>query len=883
MLATALAVASQVPRVLDGEVPSSGWTWVGSLGIDMTFRLDGFAALMALAVSTVGVVVIAYAAAYFRGHPDSARTCRFAAFLCWFAGAMLGLVAADGVWTLFAFWELTSVLSFLLIGLDDTDSANRFAALRALLVTGAGGLALLGGLVCLEQSGADDSTLAQVGLGLVLVGAFTKSAQVPFHFWLPGAMAAPTPVSAYLHSATMVKAGVILIARLAPEFAHLGWWRPVLVAVGGMTMLLGGVAALRRDDAKQSLAFGTVSQLGLLVLLLGFGDPAVTAAGVAMLAAHVVFKCGLFLAVGAVDHATGTRSLTGNSGVGRRLPGLAAAAGLCTLSMIGFPLTFGFAAKESALAALDSAPGGWATIALVVVVVGSVLTAAYSVRLWWGLFGDKPHPPGAPAAHGGVHHVPGLLLTGPVGLFALVSLAAGLLAGPLAGRLTVASEALDRAAHAHLAVWPGWQLPLLLSAAALTGGTAIGVLVVRYPLSAPARTLGESVFARLYSGLLDGARNLTLVTQSGSLPVYVAVVFAVVVGVITAGLALGTGTAWGDTVLADSALQAVVAVLGVAMAVATVAARRRFVSVLLLGGTGQALTVVFLLYGAPDLALTQFMVESLSIVAFLLVLRRLPRQYRPAPSWAPAALRGALSVAVGVVVAWFLISAGSVDRPTDVTEAVNALALDEAGGRNVVNVTLVDFRGVDTLFEITVLGTAALGVANLVAGSRGVARPDPRRMARVGARSMIFDQTTRMVFHLTLLLSLYVTLRGHNAPGGGFAGGLIAGSAFVFRVLAGGPEGAHRARYRMPPIALIATGILLAAGSGVVALAAGDEFLETAIWDLHLPVLGDVHFPTASVFDIGVYALVIGVVILVLGNLAARGDATARVPAGDGA
>ena len=870
MAVSAVALGTQVPRVIDGEAPASSWEWVPSLGLDVAFRLDGFAMFMGLAVTIVGALVMGYSSGYFHGAPDAARTCRFAAYLTWFAGAMLGLVTADGMWTLFVFWELTSVLSFLLIGLDDGAYATRSAAQRALLVTAAGGLAMLGGFVCLDRAGASlTSGLAQTGVALVLVGAFTKSAQVPFHFWLPGAMAAPTPVSAYLHSATMVKAGVVLIARLAPVYAVLDWWRPLLVCVGGATMLLGGVAALRRDDAKQSLAFGTVSQLGFLVLLLGFGEPDVTAAGVAMLAGHVVFKCGLFLMVGAVDHATGTRSLTANSGVARALPGLAAAGALCTLSMIGFPPLFGFVAKEAAFAALDEAQGVWSAIALAVAVVGSMLTAAYSVRLWWGLFGTK-RPADHPLAH--VHHAPGLALTLPVYVFAGASLLGGLAAGAVEGKLSVASEALDHDAHAHLALWPGLHLPLLLSVIAIVGGLAVVAVVGRGSrrLAFTGATGGERSFAFLYDGLLGGARGVTLVTQSGSLPVYVAVIFSVVAGVIAAGLAHGAGTDWGDTVVANSALQGAVAVLGIVMAVAVVAARRRFVAVLLLGGVGQVLTVLFLLWGAPDLALTQFMIESLSIVAFLLVLRHLPREYRPAPSWAPFALRLAIAVLVGAAFAGVALAAGTIDRPTDVTEAVNELSHLQAGGNNVVNVTIVDFRGVDTMFEITVFGTAAIGVANLVAATRGVRRPDSGRMARVGARSLVFDQTTRMIFHLTLLVSLYVMLRGHNAPGGGFAGGLIAGAAFVFRLLAGNPD--RPASSRIAPITMIAVGILLAAGSGIGGLAAGNQFLETSIWDADLPVLGAVHVPTAAIFDLGVYVLVIGVVIHVLGNLASRAE-----------
>jgi multicomponent Na+:H+ antiporter subunit A len=887
MLATVVVVATRIPRVLDHATPTDRWTWIDALGIEITFRLDGYALLMALAVGAVGTLVMVYSLGYFAGHPDTARTCRFAGFMTMFAGAMLGLVTAGDVWSLFTFWELTTVTSFLLIGLDDGNYTTRLAANRALLVTAAGGLVMLGGLVCLVEAsgssdldellaGAGDGPLAQVGVALLLVGAFTKSAQIPFHFWLPGAMAAPTPVSAYLHSATMVKAGVVLVARLAPAFAVLDWWRPALVAVGGATMLLGGVAALRRDDAKQALAFGTVSQLGFLILLAGFGDPAVTAAGVAMLAAHVVFKCGLFLVVGAVDQATGTRSLTTNSGVGRALPVLAVAAGLCTLSMLGFPLLFGFVAKESAFAALHEARGAWATIALVVAVVGSMLTVAYSVRLWWGLFGTKREHAGVGYEH--VDSTPGPLLTVPVYLFAAASLAGGVLAGPLAGRLAVATEALDEAAHAHLEVWPGFHVPLLLSALAILGGLVIGVPVIARP-DRPAfsgQTVGERVFGRAYDDLLNGARGITLVTQSGSLPVYVAVVFATVAAAIGFGLAFGSGIDWGDIELANSVLQGLVGVLAALMGIAVVLARRRFVSVLLLGGVGQGLTVLFLLWGAPDLALTQFLIESLSIVAFLLVLRHLPPEYRPAPSWAPGYLRVAIAVLVGVAFAGVALAAGTVDRPTDVTDAVNELAYPEGGGHNVVNVTLVDFRGIDTMFEITVFAVAALGVANLVAAASG-GRARRRRTARVGARSMVFEQTTKMIFHLTLLVSLYVMLRGHSAPGGGFAGGLIAGAAFVFRLLSGADD-RPQSRRTPTPLVLIALGLLLATGTGIGGLVGGGEFLESDVWDFHLPGLGDQHFPTAGIFDAGVYFLVIGVVILMLGSLAARVPAPGDEP-----
>jgi multicomponent Na+:H+ antiporter subunit A len=879
LVASVVALGAEVPEVLDGAASTSRVRWVDGLSLAMAFQLDGFAMLMALLVTGIGVVVLLYARAYFADDPSPARVVRFTGFFTLFAGAMLGLVTADDVWTLFTFWELTSVTSFLLIGLDDHVPSARAAALRALLVTGAGGLVMLGGLACLVQAAgtsdlsgilaaAPTSTTAQVGAALVLVGAFAKSAQVPFHFWLPGAMAAPTPVSAFLHSATMVKAGVVVVARFSPAFAELGWWRPLLVVVGGSTMLLGGVAALRRDDAKQALAFGTVSQLGLLVVLFGVGEHDVTAAAVAVLLAHALFKSGLFLAIGVVDHATGSRDLRRLSGVGRELPWLAGASALCVLSMVGLPPLLGFVAKESALAALAEGDGGWLRAAAVVVAVGSVLTTAYSVRIWWGLFGAKGAEVGVRAT---VHHRPGWGLIGPVVALGAASLVAGVGASSVGERLAVAASSLDERAHAHLALWPGLHLPLLLSTLIVVAGAGLAVAVARRPLpTTPEATLGERAFGSTYSGLLTGAQRLTAITQSGSLPVYVAVVLSVVAVAIGVALARGAVGDWGHPVLADSALQAAVALLATVMSLAVVLARRRFVAVLLLGGVGQGLTVLFLMYGAPDLALTQFMIETLMIIAFVLVLRHLPGEFSAPPSWAPRALRIGLSAAVGITVSLFALAAGSVDRATDVTDAVQELSLPAAGGANVVNVTIVDFRGIDTMFEITVFGIAALGVTNLVAASRrSIGYSRSSRFAKIGAESMIFEQVTRMIFHLTLLVSVYVSLRGHNAPGGGFAGGLIAGAAFVFRILAGG-EMERPAVARLSPVRLTAAGMLLAVGSGVGGLIAGNEFLETSIFHLDVPFVGDVKLVTSAIFDIGVYLLVIGVVISVLTNLASR-------------
>ncbi|MGI8940018.1 MAG: Na+/H+ antiporter subunit A [Iamia sp.] len=887
--------AVQVSSVLDGAELSSRLSWVGGLDVSFSFRLDGFALLMALVVTGIGALVLVYSDGYFGPDVPRERLARFAGGFVAFAGAMLGLVLADDVWTLFIFWEATTVTSFILIGLDDEKAAARAAARQALLITGLGGLGLLGGLAILSNAAgttalsdlaaADDArVVVQVGLALALLGAITKSAQVPFQFWLPGAMAAPTPVSAYLHSATMVKAGVILVGRLAPQFAEVSWWRPAIVLIGGATMVVGGVNALRQHDAKLLLAHGTVSQLGLLIVLFGIGHPETTAAGVALLVAHALFKAGLFLIVGIVDHATGTRDIRRLHGVRSQLPWVAAMAAIVTASMVGLPPLLGFVAKEAALDALVEEAGAWTVVALVAVVLGSVLTTAYSVRLWFGVFGDGRQPAEDPAT---VRHRPGASLVTPVAVLAGLTVAGGLFAGPLGDRLGVASEALDEAAHGHLTLWAGLHLPLFLSIGIIAAGTGLYLALERSSGVPTARLSGEGAFLRTYDGVQDGARRLTALVQNGSLPAYVAVIFCVVVaaigGAAVHGAELGPADPTGGGVL-----QGVVAAMAAAMAVAMVATRRRFVAVLMLGVVGYAMAVIYILQGAPDLALTQLLVETITLVVFLLVLRHLPEGYSAPPEWAPKALRVGIAVAVGLAVTGFALAAGTARTERPVAEEIIERTEPEGGGQNVVNVILVDFRGIDTLGEITVLAIAAAGVANLVRAARRDLDDDaidplgdpesvgdgPDPLAAnpapvMGAHSAIFDQVTRAAFPVILLVSVYVALRGHNAPGGGFAGGLIAGIAFVMRFLAGGSPRLRRAR-PVPTSGFIGCGLLLAVGTGLASVLGGAEFLDGGIGHLEVPIIGEVELVTATVFDIGVYVLVLGAVLSVLTHLGAE-------------
>ena len=694
--------------------------WLPLLGFNFVFQLDGFAVVMALLVSVLGLGVLVYSIAYFE---HDATFGRFVGLFMAFAGSMTGLVLAADLFTMFIFWELTSVWSFLLIGLNDKSASARQAAVRALLTTGAGGLCMLGGIGLLQvQYGttsfselmeiAPRGTVANVAAVLLLLGAFTKSAQVPFHFWLPGAMAAPTPVSAYLHSATMVKAGIVLLARMSPIFADAGIWRWWVVAAGVATMLLGGWRALRESDAKLVLAHSTVSQLGLLTVLFGIGSPSATYAGVAHLVAHAIFKAGLFLGIGVIDHEIGTRDVAHISTARRVVPISVLAIGALLFSMAGIIPLFGFATKEKALVALlDADVGAAGTVALWGVVVGSVLSVAYSVRLLHALVrSHSPETPSAPA--GDASQVVRVGLTLPVIIAGVVSLGFGFAAASVGKWLVAPSSSLDVQAVSKLALWPGINDALLISLAVIFVGAVVGW---RAPLARASqrKPLGERVFDSLYDATLGVSKRITALTQSGSLPVYVGVTLLMVAGAPITALLMGD-TQPLQNVTGGSLLEAVVTLLAVALAVGVAVVPSRFTGALFLGGVGYAIAVIFALRGAPDLAVTQLLVETLTVVVFLLALRAMVRRESVPSRAVPHTLRITVALAVGIAVPLFVLAARTARTQPSAAQEYFARSVAEAGGRNVVNVILVDFRGFDTMGEIVVLAIAALGVANLV-------------------------------------------------------------------------------------------------------------------------------------------------------------------------
>ena len=932
-IAAFVHTAIQTPAVLAGDIPFESFDWIPPLGIELSMRLDTLSWVMALIVTGVGALVMLYCRWYFRGKAEGVG--QFSAVLLAFAGAMYGLVVTDDLVVLVMFWELTSVLSYLLIGFYNRRGASRRAALQALLVTSLGGLVMLIGVVLMVVD-TGTSSISQIldaaptgpvvdaALVLILVGALSKSAIFPFHFWLPGAMAAPTPVSAYLHAAAMVKAGIYLIALFAPVFAGSPLWRPIVVGLGAFTMLLGGLQALRESDLKRILAFGTVSQLGLLTVVLGYGTQDAALAGLALLISHALFKSALFLVVGVIDRQLSTRDIGELSGVGRQAPVMATFSIIAVASMVGVIPTIGFVAKEGLLTAfLHEAEGGavWGIVGLVGIVLGSVLTAAYGIRFVWGAFWTKksngvavertewPDPPlgflGAP-----------VLLSG---LTIVAGFAAPLLDVVLApyAELAPASTAGVAAPEspAHLVLWHGFEPALWVSLGTIVVGAGLFWLTTSKGWT---RRMLPFTATDVYNGALRGIARLSVVTtsftQRGSLPVYVGTIF--VVFVAAEGTALLAGSDWQAQLDAyQTPMQLVVAPIMIAAGLVAVRAQKRYTGVVLVSVTGLGMVLLFATSGAPDLALTQILVETVTLVAFALVLRRIPSRMgeHNASVWPVA--RAVLAAAVGVTMAFVAIVATAARSVKPISESFPDLAYELGHGKNVVNVALVDLRGWDTMGELSVLILAATGVASLVfvthradtlsrstaplppsaartrrplveteegVRPRGEASGTQRMAWLVGGqrvrpenRSILLEVIVRILFHSIIIVSLYVLFAGHNLPGGGFAGGLIAGMALVMRYVAGG-------RYELGAAAptdagrLLGVGMSIAVACAIVPLLFGAPPLTSFFFEATLPVLGHVEFVTSTLFDIGVYLVVIGLVLDVLRSLGAEVDRQAQ-------
>ncbi|WP_243228551.1 Na+/H+ antiporter subunit A [Microbacterium sp. CIAB417] len=918
------------PQVLDpDQAPFESLAWIPQLDLNLSMHMDVLGWVMTLIVTGVGALVLLYCRWYF--HDEAAGLGQFAGVLLGFAGAMYGLVLTDDLVMLVMFWEATSILSYLLIGHYHRRAASRRSALQALLVTTLGGLVMFVGVVLLVVDAGTSSIsdmlaapptgpFVNAAIVMLLVGALSKSAIFPFHFWLPGAMAAPTPVSAYLHAAAMVKAGIYLIARFAPIFAFSEPWRPIVISLGVLTMLLGGIQALRETDLKRILAFGTVSQLGFFTIVVGYGTQAAALAGLALVIAHALFKSALFLIVGVIDRQLSTRDITELSGVGRQAPVMATAAFISIASMAGVAPTIGFVAKESALTALvDDAVAGsaWGWVALIGVSLGAVFTAAYGIRFLWGAFWTKRDKQGDRMPETAWPDPPVGFLSAPI-ILAGVTVAAGIgapaLDVALHGYAATARPGLDGEGTGHLALWHGFEPALAISILSILLGLGVFLLARSTGWDRRSRILPFTASDAYYlvTRSIDRLSVLTTsLTQRGSLPVYVGTIFIVlVVAEITALLAADvdrmTLSAW------HTPTQVVVAPIMAAAGIVAVQARKRYTGVVLVSVTGLGMVVLFATSGAPDLALTQILVETVTMVTFALVLRRLPARMGEHNASVGRLPRAILGIGVGATMALIAVVATQSRVADPISLLFPDLAYDIGHGKNVVNVALVDLRGWDTMGELSVLVLAATGVASLVfvthradllAATRTLPR-STKRKARLNPlvettdgvrfqtaenrsaprawliggqrmkpenRSILLEVVVRILFHTIIVVSIYLLFAGHNSPGGGFAGGLVAGMALVMRYIAGGrwelgaaaPTDAGR---------LLGAGLIIAVGTAVVPLFFGLSPLTSTFWEWEIPIIGHMEFVTSTIFDIGVYLVVIGLVLDVLRSLGAEVD-----------
>ncbi|MFR0638916.1 Na+/H+ antiporter subunit A [Arthrobacter sp. LS16] len=920
VLASDQSLASGAPNA----PPSIRIDWIPGLNIGLNFRMDTLSATILLLILGVGALVLFYCARYFKN--DDPQIGGFAAKMVAFAGAMTGLVTADDVIIMFIFWEITSVLSYLLIGFSQALITARRSAMNALIITTFGGLVMLAGILMLgTQTGSYQlseiiaasgelvalGTYTDVAVALIIVGALSKSALVPFHFWLPGAMAAPTPVSAYLHAAAMVKAGVYLIARLAPGFAETGLWVPMTVGIGLLTMLIGGFRALKQYDLKLILAFGTVSQLGFIIAVFGLGTPDAAFAALALTLAHGLFKATLFLSVGIIDHNTGTRDIRKLTGLRHAMPILTTAAGIAAASMAGLPLLLGFVAKEAVYESALHLDTRWGPYALIGMVLGAALTMAYSLRFFFGAFGVKKYK-----VDPLVCKPPTLIFLTPLLVLSTLTLGFGLFPYPVELLSKHWSALQGGAPDMHLAAFAGFNAALGLSAISVGLGLFFYWIRRRTDTGAPLRrmvTSAEELY-RMSVNVLDMAAIwITGRTQRGSLSFYLGVILSVVL-VLPLGIALAVETPWPTNwVIADHPAQLIIGAIIIAGCVIAIAAPKRFMAVLMVSVTGYGMVAIFALQGAPDLALTQLLVETIVLVSFVLALRALPKRLWVGLTrikWGRAILAIALSIMVVYIAIAMMAARGQAPISLEWPE----LAYYEGFGKNVVNVALVDMRVWDTFGEITVLAAAATGVASLIFAGRGFGRRVRAHQVAPGSidsgseamgsqaekevelriarrfaassnqdwlmagntlvaerRSIIFEVVTRLMFHSVLIMSVYTLLAGHNTPGGGFAGGLIAGLALTIRYLAGGRIELSESM-RIAPGMLIGGGIALAGLSGIMPLFAGDEIFTTYAWEFWLPVFGEHKFVTSTIFDIGVYLVVLGLVQDVLRSLGSEID-----------
>ena len=883
-LAAFIGLLTNLPTVLAGEVVMARVDWMPSLGLNFTLMLDGLGFFFALLILGIGLLIIAYARQYLSRDDNMGE---FFTYLLLFQGAMVGIVLSDNILLLLIFWELTSLSSFLLIGYWKHLPEGRQGARMALTVTGMGGLAMIGGMLILGQivGSYDLSVILQnreiiqadplyvPALVLILLGCFTKSAQFPFHFWLPHAMAAPTPVSAYLHSATMVKAGIFLMARMWPVLSGTPEWFMIVTTAGLVTMVLGAVIALFKHDLKALLAFSTVSHLGLITMLLGTGTAFGAMAAVFHILNHATFKAALFMSAGIIDHGAHTRDIRRLGGLRSLMPVTFVIVTLAALSMAGIPLLNGFLSKEMMLeeanhTALFDVP--WLVPALAT--FGSLFSAAYCFRLighvFFGPVRDdypaKPHDPGA-----GLWLAPAILIV-PVVVIGV----APFLAEPFVKLVT--ASVLGGAAEvptAHFKIWHGLVPALFMSIIAVVGGLLM--LAIFKPALRLWETTPRPEAKVIYDAIVETAarlaQKLILPLHNGAFTRYAAI--GTITIVVAGFYAWTTGTVGAPTRAMQTAGPVLIA--GWLMLVAATAGmvfmhRNRFLSLILMGIVGLMVSIGFVFLSAPDLAMTQFTVEVVTIILMLLALNFLPNR-TPVESSVLRRMRDAgLAIAGGLAtfaLAYHYLLRDAVGVP--ISEFHLANSYKGGGGTNVVNVILVDFRGFDTFGEIIVLGIAALLIyaltETLLSGpvrARLLRRkPDQARAGDMHPMMMVV--LTRVMMPVVLMVGFYIFLRGHNEPGGGFIAGLIVSIAVVIQYMASGFAWTS-ARLRYPYHGVIGAGVLIAGLTGIGSWFVDKPFLTSYFTYVRVPPFYKFELATAALFDLGVFLSVVGAVMLTL-------------------
>ena len=883
VLMPVILILSLLDPLVAGETHLERFAWLPAAGLNIAFRLDGLGLLFAGLILGIGALVILYARYYLAAEDNLGR---LYAYLLLFMGAMLGVVLSENLIQMLMFWELTSLSSFLLIGYWRQREDARTGARMALAVTGAGGLALLGGVLLLgRMTGSYELTLVLASgdlirahplyvptLLLILLGIFTKSAQFPFHFWLPHAMAAPTPVSSYLHSATMVKAGVFLLARLFPALAGTWEWNHLVVGFGLVTLVTGAVIALFQHDLKGLLAYSTISHLGLITVLFGIGTPLAAVAGIFHIINHATFKAGLFMAAGIIDHETGTRDMRRINGLWKSMPYTGTLAMVAAAAMAGVPLFNGFLSKEmffgEAVGVANAMALGW--LLPVAATLAGAFAVAYSLRFIHDVFfnGEPVDLPKQP-------HEPPRWMRVPVEILVVICLLVGMLP-----TLTVepilhlaVSAVLQGPPPAHdLAIWHGFSPAVLMSFLALSGGVLL--YAVRQPLYLWWDNQGGRIdfrrgYERLLLTVLRLAAGVTACLDPGSLP---RLLRLLVSAALVLGLAgwLGSGSPLTGP-LSLLPLDVVSLPVGLALGLSAIATltwhRQRYLALILVGAVGLMVALIFVKFSAPDLALTQLSVEVVTVILLLLALYFLP-QTTPAETRAPWPWRDAL-LAILSGLGMGLLTWALLTRPyASIASVFLENSVLGGCGTNVVNVILVDFRGFDTLGEIAVLALAALAIFALLEKLRlsGQAAGDLTPPWHWDRHPVIVSSLVRLLLPLALLVAVFILLRGHNLPGGGFIAGLITAIALIMQYLANGVAWTHeRLPDKMHPV--IAVGLLLATLTGLASLLFGYPFLTTTFGHVHWPLVGEFELASAMVFDLGVWLVVVGSTLLILIHL----------------